>query len=122
MENLTTGLKLQKVEDSDDVSVFNPALKGNIQKINDHTHDGINSPKTAGTVQSIPAGGYSDLGGGNHRKTISMPTGISYDDVAVQIKDATGERTYPTIEKVTSGTWNLTVNDPTQVYTATYTS
>jgi len=122
MENLTTGLKLQKVQDSDTVAVFNPALRANIQKINDHNHDGTNSPRTPVTSQTIASGGYTDLGNDTHRKTITLASSLNYDDVVIQMKLSNGDLFYPTIEKVSATSFNLSVNDPTQSYTAIYSS
>lgn len=122
MEDLKTGLKLQKPQNSDDISVFNPALRANVQKTNDHTHDGTNSPRTAVTTQTIASGGYTDLGNDTHRKLITLASSLQYDDVVIQMKLSTGDLFYPTIEKVSATTFNLFVNDPTQSYTAVYSS
>jgi len=99
MQTLTYGY--QKPEDGDRSTTWFPALASNVQKLNDHTHDGVNSSQVnpAGLdktnfSQSFAAG---DSGGwiadgaypGNYYKDISVPAGVlEINDYFVKLIDS----------------------------------
>ena len=68
----------KKPQTGDKGSVFWPALEEDIQKMNDHTHNGsdsarIPSSSTTATTQSINSASWSSVGGGLYRQLITMP-------------------------------------------------
>lgn len=110
-------------EDDDTGDVFWDALAANWARVNSHSHDGTDSEVLTATTQSVSAGSWSaDLGGGKYRQLITMPTGLAFDTCAVQCRLASGHIIYPTIEKVSSNTFYLYVNDNTLGLTVVYTS
>lgn len=124
MQTLTFGYKLP--EDGDKGSVFFPALAFDIQRLNDHDHDGQNSTKlTAQSVgaliddTSVVAANWVAVVGeaGTFKQTVTMPPNTDFDEygIYIQVKDGVnaGNIIYPGIEKVGASTFDLFVNDNT---------
>lgn len=126
MLTLTYGFK--KPQTGDRGSVFYPALEGNFQQLNDHTHNGVNSAKldTAATVvqtTAISSASWgADLGGGNYRQAITLPASLSYDNIMINVKGTDGHIYYLTIEKISATQFYVYTNDNTKSYVAVYTS
>lgn len=108
-----------KPETGDRGTVFWPALEDNIQQINDHNHDGLNSAKllssaVTAVTQTVLAASWSAQGGGTYKQTVTMPAGMAYDDYGIVVKlSVLGHVIYPTIEKVTATTYDIYINDNT---------
>lgn len=117
METLSYGYK--KPETNDSGAVVFPALEDNIQRLNDHTHDGANSSKLPGssiesTVESVLATNWgSDLGGGYYKQTVNMPTGFDFDYTQIQVRLSTGHIMQPTIIRLSTAQFDIYVNDNT---------
>ena|ERR1700692_470620 len=124
MLTLTYGFK--KPQTGDNGSVFFPALEGNFQQLNDHTHNGTNSAllptaSLAVTTQAIASGGWSSQGGGTYRQLVTLPGGLQFDAIVISMRDAaTGNYINPTIEKVSATTYYVYINDNTLNLTAYY--
>lgn len=123
---LTLSFGFKKPQTGDNGSVFFPALEGNFQQLNDHTHNGTNSSllptaSLAVTTQSIASGSWSSLGGGNYRQLVTLTGGLQFDAVVVSFRDAaTGNYLNLTVEKVSATTYYVYINDNSLTLTAYY--
>lgn len=113
-------------------STFWGQLEGDIQQLNDHNHNGTNSVKLSAasaisTKQSISSGSWSSQGAGMYRQTITLPAALTnvsgiYDDYNILMRNAANGRPLVlTLEKVTSTTYYVYINDNTLDLTAVYT-
>ena len=119
MQTLSKGYK--KPQNPDTGDVWFPAMEQNIQQLNDHTHNGVDSQFLAVTTQTISNASWgSDLGGSTYRQLVTLPTGIQYDSTRLEFRLTTGEVVYPTVERVSSTTYYVYTNDNTVSYTAIY--
>lgn len=115
---LTNGYKLPA--DGDKGSTFFDDLESNIQRVNDHTHNGSNSEKlTAASVttitQDIPSSGWTNLTNGVYSQTVSMSSSLKFDEVAISFKIASGTDdghiVHPTIKKTATSQYIVYLND-----------
>jgi hypothetical protein len=125
---LTKGYK--QPETGDRGSSWFSDLNFDIARINDHTHDGSNSQaipaknitKSSATIASGAWG--SDLGGSSYKQTITLPSGYTFDDTTFKFKISggayDGRVIIPTLVKITSTTYDVYINDNTQVLVVTY--
>lgn len=120
MLTLTKGYKKPQTPDTGDV--FFPAMEQNIQQLNDHNHDGVNSQVLAVTSQNILSGAWvaAPIGGGLFRQTVTVPTGFSYDSVSMWFRLSTGEFVYPSIERISSSQYFIYTNNNALNYVAFY--
>lgn len=101
--------------------VWFPAMERNIQRMNDHTHDGEDSSRIAATVQDVLAANWgADIGGGMYRQTVQMPVGFTFENSRIEVRRSTGEVVYPSIVKVTETTFYLYTNNNTVSYKVSY--
>jgi hypothetical protein len=116
-----------KPQNGDKGSTFFPALADNVQKTNDHTHNGTDSAKLSGPVsanvatQSVPSGSWADQGNGTYRQLVTLSS-LQYDNINISFKTSAGHQVYPTVEKVSATTYYVYTNDNTLTYTAVYSS
>lgn len=95
-----------KPETGDRGSSFFTGQEDNIQRLNDHTHDGTNSaPLTAaslvGITQSILAGSWVAFGPtGHYRQQVTVPPGFDFDLVQIGFRTTAGVVVLPTVERV----------------------
>ncbi len=126
MITLTYGFK--KPQDGDKGSIFFDALEDNITRLDAHTHNGTDSsllPTTSfnNTTQSITSGSWAAVSGkaGLYKQVVTMPTGITYDNRGIFFKDAsTGDMYMLTVEKESSNTYSVYINDNSKNLTAIY--
>lgn len=108
-------------EDGDKGNIFFPLIVELYEKFNNHNHDGANSESITdsgvqkGTV-TIPSSGWaanSTLPGYN--QTITTPTGFSIDSSSpyfvVLSGEHIGKRIHPSIERISSTSIRVYVND-----------
>lgn len=124
MQTLSYGYKKPQTRDSG--STLWTALEDNIQRLNDHTHNGVNSSKittasVTATTQSVPSASWSATSQGNYRQLITL-SGLLYDEINIDFKNASGHPTFLEVEKVSSTTYYVYTNDNSVTYTAVYTS
>lgn len=115
MEELSYGFELPETGDLS--SVWMPAIENSITQLNSHTHNGTNSslltPASISRFTStITALSYTNDGGGNYSKVITVPSGITeINSYLLQFYiTATGTRIYPTVERVTATTYRIRLN------------
>ena len=106
-------------------SVWFPALEGNIQRLNDHTHDGVDSERLTSksvtkVTDSISSGSWASSGSG-YKQTVTMPAGMNFDDFGMEFRNAsTNHVYYLTVEKVTATTYDVYISDNTINLTVLY--
>jgi len=115
-----------KPQTGDKGSIFFPALELDVQQLNDHTHNGINSaflPSSSvlSTTQALLAANWV-ASGTVYRQLVMLPGAMQYDDFSILAKlTATGEQYYPSVEKVLANTFYIYINDPALNVTVYYT-
>lgn len=90
------------------VNGFWAALEFDIQRLNDHTHNGTDSSKltsasVTSTTQTITNAGWAAFGTG-FRQLVTMPGALQYDDYQITFKDSTSKE--PMILPVTRNSAN----------------
>lgn len=97
-----------------------PAMERNVQRMNDHTHDGEDGARIAAETQDVSSDNWSaDLGGGSYRQEITMPEGMTFDDARIEVRRE-GEMVYPKIVKTAASKFYLYTNDNSANYTISY--
>lgn len=128
---ITLSYGFEKPQTGDKGAVFFPALEGDIQKLNDHTHNGTNSSKLNASAitavnQSVLSAAWVSLGGGYYRQLVTMPIGLTsnggvYESFGMEfINTATGERLLLSVVKASSTTYYVYINDNTIDLTVVY--
>jgi hypothetical protein len=101
--------------------VWFPAMERNIQRMNDHTHDGVNAGFIAANIgQALAANWGVDLGGGSYKQLLTLPDGMTFDHSRIEVRRSTGEVAYPTIVKSTDTAFYLYTNDNSLSYNLSY--
>lgn len=123
MLTLTYGFK--KPEANDKGPTIFPAMEQNIQQLNDHTHDGSNSPRlnassVATVSQTVPKAGWLDLTNGNYHQQVTMLPGFSYDTSVLSFRNPDGSYVYPSVTKISPSVFDVTSNDPTSDMIVSY--
>jgi hypothetical protein len=119
MQTLTKGYK--KPQNGVDAgSVWFPAMEGNIQQLNDHTHNLTDGAQLAVTTQSILAANWGAVSGGLYSQLITLPAGFLYDVTDMFFRLSTGEIWYPTIIRSSASTYTIYINDNSLAVTAFY--
>lgn len=124
MQTLTYGFL--KPQTGDRGSVYFPALEDDIQQLNDHTHNGVDSALLSSSAftaitQSIASGSWVLVSGGTYQQTVTVPAGITtLANWRVEFLDASGHQQYLTMERVTTTTFKVYINDNTVTLTAQY--
>lgn len=119
---LSNGYQLPQTDDSG--AEFFPALEYDIQRLNDHNHDGDNSERLTAAAsvviaQSIAAS-WSLISSGLYRQLITLPGALLFNEISIQIRLSTGEIIYPSIVPVSTTTYYIYVNDNTLALQAVY--
>ncbi len=123
---LTYGFKLP--QDGDRGSTWFPDLAFDIQRLNDHSHDGqnsapINSLSIASSTQNILAASWVATSDGIYRQLITVPNGKLYDNSVIIFRNtATKSQMFLGVEKVSATTYYTYINDNTVNVTAYYVS
>lgn len=124
---LTLSYGYKKPQTGDRGSTLFAALELNIQKVNDHTHNGLDSAplpaqSVLGVLQTILSTNWVTYGGpaGFYRQQITMPAGFSYDSVQIGFRLPSGHQIFPTVEKVSATQYLIYTNDNTTNFVAIY--
>lgn len=124
MLTLTYGYK--KPQTNDRGNVFFTPLENNIQQLNDHYHNGVDSaliPVSSLTksTASILAAGWSATSGGRYRQEITLPAGFTYANTTIKFTTAAGNQAFLTLELGSAANkYYVYVNDNTLALTALY--
>lgn len=123
MQVLSFGYK--QPETGDRGSVWFPALNFDVQRLNDHNHDGTNSTKLTGaaitglTGPTILAAGWVAVAGqaGTYSQDVNMPAGTLYDDYVPTFRifggGSAGKLLALTVNKLAGAQYRIFINDNT---------
>lgn len=123
MQVLTYGYK--QPENGDRGSVFFPALNFDIQRLNDHNHDGTNSSKLTGASiiglsSTISSAGWVAVSGqpGTYSQDVAMPAGTLFDDYIPYFRVTTAGANFGkilnlTLTRVDASIYTVFINDNT---------
>lgn len=123
---LTLTYGFEKPQTGDKGSVFFPALEADLQQLNDHTHNGINSAMlTAGSIvaitQAIDHTNWVATAGGTYKQNLTMSSSLTFDNYNIQFRNAsTGHILYLTCVKTSATAYDVYINDNTIDLTAVY--
>lgn len=115
MVTLSYGFKKPSAPDRGNI-VF-PAMEDNIQRLNDHTHDGSNSAPVPGSSivagsTTLLAASWVSLGGGHYRQQGTVPAGYNFDTQTMSFRLTSGHYIYPTVEKISATQfWVYTIDN-----------
>ncbi len=119
MLTLSNGYKLPQVDDTGDTFFEN--LSFNIQRLNDHTHDGTDSERLTPTKQTLSAASWVFVDVDSYTLAVTMPAGLTYDDVGLEFRLANGTVIYPTVTKTGSNSYSIgytsNASDVVAIYT-----
>lgn len=124
MLTLTYGYK--KPQTNDRGSTFFTPLEVDIQQLNDHYHNGVDSapiPVTSLTKSSatIAAGSWGATSGGRYRQEVTLPAGFTFANTQFKFTTAAGNIAVLTVELGSAANkYYVYVNDNTLVLTALY--
>ena len=123
---LTLSNGFQQPEIGDRGGVFFPGLEANIQQVNDHNHNGVNSERITSeaiialsdSTSLIPVNWVLQASG-IWRAPVTMPGALLFADTTIQLR--TNNRfLYADVENITINTFYVYVNDPTLTVTVLY--
>lgn len=100
MQNLSYGYKKPANPDTGDL--WFPAMEFNIQQLNDHDHDGLNSAPLAVRSVSAPASAWVATGGGDYRQAVTLPSGLTYETCQFWVRQDDGEQIYPEVTRLSA--------------------
>ena len=106
-----------KNQSGDKGSVFWPDLEFNIQRINDHSHNGVNSTRLDSTsidpiTQTVPNTGWASLGDGNFKQTITVLAGVNlYKKVPIIFDALTTKLLNLSCHITSASTYDVWTND-----------
>jgi hypothetical protein len=120
---ITLSYGYKKPEAGDRGSIFFPAMEENIQRLNDHSHNGVDSAPLAAasvagaTVQALAANWGVAIIPGKYKQTVTCPPGYNMNTFHYQVKDNfSGDQIFPTIERVTTTSFDIYTCDNTLTY------
>lgn len=122
---ITTTYGYKKPETNDKGPVVFPAMEFNIDRIDGHSHNGVDSePLTAlaivGVAQNILSAAWVATSGGEYRQLVTVPAGFNFDLVSISFRLASGHYVTPTVEKVSATQYYVHTNDNSLSYVAVY--
>lgn len=122
MRVLSYGYEKPQLDDTGDE--FFPAQERNIQRLNDHKHDGTLGALNAPGTQTISSASWVAVGGmvGTYSQTVTLPAGYLYDSIVINLRLSTGQPIYPSIVRASNSTYTVYVNDNTLNLVAEYTT
>lgn len=121
-QTLSNGYRLP--EDGDRGSSWFSDLESNIQRVNDHNHNGANSEKlTAEAVvaltDTINPVDWAVQANGLYRASVVMPLSLEFDTTSIGLR-SNNKPIYGDIEKLTSNSFYVYVNDNSLTVTVVY--
>jgi hypothetical protein len=115
-----------KNQTGDKGSVFWPDLEFNIQRINDHSHNGVNSAKLSNAsidsaTQTINAGAWVSVAGGTFKQTVTVPAGVDLNKHLPRFKhDTSGELLFLSVNILSDSQYEVFINDNTVALQVAY--
>lgn len=124
MITLSYGYKLP--EDGDKGNTLFTALEDNIDRVNGHLHNGVDSAaltatSIVGVAQNILSANWVANGPtGFYRQLVTLPAGFDFDLVHISMRLSTGDYVYAEIEKVSDTQYYVYTIDNTVSFVAVY--
>lgn len=126
MQTLSYGY--EKPESGDKGTSLFTALEDNIQRVNDHDHDGNNSAllpaqNIAASTQTISSASWAAFGPtGHYRQLVTTVAGFTFDgtNIGFRVSGVNGAYIFPTVERVTNTTFYIYTTDNTLDFVAIY--
>lgn len=123
---LTLSYGFKKPENGDLSEVWFQELANNVQLLNDHTHNGVNSSKISATgvnalTQTLPNTGWVAFGD-IYSQSVTLPSSQLYDGYMVSFKSTAGGVVFLSPVKTSSTTYTIYSNDSTLGLVAYYTT
>ncbi len=123
---ITLSYGYKKPQTGDKGTPLFTALEDNIQRVNDHNHDGVNSPPlTAQSIQGIQAtvlaANWVAFGPtGHYRQLVTVIAGFNFDTMFISTRTSAGAYVFPTIERFSATQFYIYTTDPTADFVVTY--
>ena len=122
---LTLSYGYKKPEDQDRGAVVFPALEDNIDRLNDHKHDGVDSaPLSAASVvastSTLASGGWVFVADSIYKQVVTTPVGLTFDNTIKEYLLDTGYTFHPTVRRLSSTQFEVYINDNSVAVTVTY--
>ena len=123
-KTLSNGYIKPVTDDTGDTYFVN--LEDNIQTVNDHDHTGgaKGGKLMTPTTQTIASGSWVDQGNDTFSQVIdvtSANSNFTVDAIGMEFRLSNGDVIYPTVNKTSSTTYTIFINDSSQALTALYT-
>lgn len=118
MINLSYGY--EKPQNTDTGDVYFPAMERNIQRTNDHTHNGSDSAPVAMSTVTLAAANWTVVAGvgGLYSQDITFTGPLSYDSFLINFRLSTGQFVFPTVERLSASSMRVYTNDNSLTYIA----
>jgi len=119
MQTLSKGYKLPQTGDFG--TDWFPALEDDIQQLNDHAHNGIDSELISSLyvtaqISSILIAAFTNISPGVERATVTVPGGQLVNNFAITLKDpTTKEVLYLRLEKLNATQFYVYASEPLDV-------
>ena len=109
-------------DNGDTGDVWFAGIISNANWMNSHTHNGTDAQALSSTTQSVLHANWAaaPIGGGLYVQTMTMPAGFSYDQCQIWFKLSSNEYVYPSVERVSSTSFKVYINDNTLDLIANY--
>ena len=123
---LTLSYGYKKPQSGDQGTTLFTALEGDIQQMNDHTHNGTDSASlpaqsVLGVTQTIALGSWVASGAtGHYRQQVTVPAGFDFDTVGISFRTSAGAVIYPSVERVSDTQYYVYTTDNTIDFIAVY--
>lgn len=123
----TTSKGYKKPDTGDRMPSWCSDLEDNITRVNSHIHDGSDSeqipPKyILKPTATLSSGSWSAVVGqaGTYKQTVSLPSGYTMTSVEIKFLDPNGHPLMLSVEKVSSTSFDVFINDNSINVTAVY--
>lgn len=126
--SITLSYGYKKPTTGDKGSTWFQDLEADIQQLNDHDHDGVDSAPISSinitsTQQALSAASWVSVSGGTFRQLVTIPGGKTYDNSFILFRNtADKSQMFLGVEKASNTTYYVYINDNTIDVTAYYVS
>ncbi len=122
MQILTYGYELPENTDTGD-EIF-PAMQRNIERLDNHAHNGENSAFLDTLSETLLAANWQAEDDGLYSQEVELPATdvatMDYDTVDIWFKLSSGEFVYPSVERVSASIYKVFTNNNALDYVAYY--
>lgn len=117
--SITLSYGFVKPEDGDTGASWFDNIEDNIQRTNDHTHNGVNSSLLLGSaitaqVLNFATADWGDPTLGTYSQTKTIPGSLTYDNTVKEARLASGDVVFLTMIRASATTITVETNDNSQ--------